>query len=238
MERLKKILETENKKTFLDVGTGGGNYIALINHLYNGFDKMIGIDVIEPAIKAANERNEDKRIEFKVMDALNMDFEDNLFDVVAFSNTLHHVTDLNPVFKEMNRVLKNDGMLIVSEMIKNDLDKRQKSHMLLHHFAAKIDRLRGEIHDETFTESEIKDKLTTFNNFSIDDSFIMEIERSKVNTKEEIDHILNIMDRVVSRVPEEHKSEIEKEKEEIKSYILENGYDSCPTLVNILKKVN
>ena len=70
MEKLKNYLETANKKTFLDIGTGAGNFIHFIKSMYDGFDTMIGIDVFERVIDMAKKNNQDERVTFEVMDKI------------------------------------------------------------------------------------------------------------------------------------------------------------------------
>jgi ubiquinone/menaquinone biosynthesis C-methylase UbiE len=236
MEQLKEYLIKENKKSLLDIGTGQGNYIGLINHLYDGFKSIIGIDVMERLIQFAKEHNKDERVTFELMDAYNMTFEDESFDVVAFSNSLHHIKDVDGLLKSISRVVKKDGFVIISEMINNDLDEMQKAHLLTHHFAAKIDRLNGDIHDDTFSDKEIINKLENSPYFTVEDSWKMEVERRTENSQEELDYLQNIIDRLLSRAPEEHKEELVEEGKAIKEYIKKYGYDGCTTFVCILRK--
>ena len=235
MEKLKNFLEQENKRTFIDIGTGVGNFINLIKHVYDGFDSIIGIDYFERAIEAANKNNKDKRIEFKLMDAYGMEYEDNSFDVVMLSNSLHHLEDIDKMLEVMKRVVKPDGFILISEMISNNLDKRQISHKMIHHFSAVLDTLKGEIHHETFTDEEIVNHLTKSNILTVKDKWFLDMPKQKANTKEEIDYLLNILDRVSSRIPE-GRDDLQEEKENIKNYIVENGYDNCPTLLTVLTK--
>lgn len=237
MEKLKEFLKTTNKKTFLDIGTGSGNFIYLIKSIYDQFDSIVGIDTFERAIEAAKKGfEEDKRISFQVMDAYNMKYPDNSFDVVVLSNSLHHLKDITLMLKEMKRVLKNDGYILINEMLANNLDSMQESHKMLHHFTAEIDRLNGEIHNETFTKEEIIEYLTTDTNLKVVESWDMNVARRNENTKEEFEYIFNILERITSRFPENKRDELNLKKENIKKYIKQNGYDGCTSLITILKK--
>lgn len=237
MERIKTFFEEQQKKTVLDIGTGAGNFIHFLNSVYPSFEKMVGIDLMERAIEAAKKHNKDERVQFQVMDANDMSFEDDSFDVVCLSNSLHHLSDIKRMFKEMKRVVKKDGFIIISEMVSNDLDAMQLSHLKVHHFAAKIDRLLGDTHEETFTKDEIVAILEEEAGLHVVDSWELNVPRKKENTKEELDWMLNIIDRLLSRIPEDtDKTPFEKEAEEIKKYIRENGYDGATTLFTILKK--
>ena len=106
---------TNGESVCLDIGTGGGEKV--LNN-YPKVKKIIGIDYSKEMIKTANinlekskRKNED--ISFFKMDINNMEFEDNVFDVV----TARH-TNLN--VKEIRRVLKPNGILIIEGVAKDD----------------------------------------------------------------------------------------------------------------------
>lgn len=236
MEELKQFLIEQNKKTFLDIGTGNGGFIAFIKSLYDGFESFVGIDVIDRFVKAASDHNSDERIQFKVMDATDMDYSDNSFDVVCLSNSLHHLDDISLMLKEMKRVVKKDGFILINEMVSNDLDEMQMSHLKLHHFSAKIDRLNGETHLETFTRDEILNALNADSELKIELSRYLDVPRRKENTKEEKEYIIRMIDLVFNRAPEKYIEDLSKEKDEITKYINEVGYDGATSLVVVLRK--
>ena len=236
METLKKYLEETNKKKFLDIGTGSGPFIHFLTSIYDGYDEFVGIDLHEKAIEAAEKNNKNERIKYLKMDAQKIDFEDESFDVVCISNSLHHLEQPVIVLREMARVLKKDGFILMKEMINEGLDENQKSHMFLHHLAAKIDRYNGDFHDVTYGRSKLKDILTRDGLFEIELAFDLEVERVTSNTEEELEYMYNILKRVTSRTPAEHVDEIEKEAEQLKKHIEKYGYDGATSLVVILKK--
>lgn len=236
MERLKQHLEDTNKKTFLDIGTGAGNFIQLLKNIYTEYDKMVGIDLFEKGIEMANNQNDDDKISFEVMDAYHMTYPERTFDVISLSNSLHHLKDIPSMLLEMKRVLKDDGFIIINEMISNNLDAMQESHKMMHHFAAEVDRITGEIHNDTFTDDEIKTHLMNGTNLIIEDSWFLNVPRRTETSQEELDHILMILERVSSRIPDDMLPVMDPKKEMIKNYIKEFGYDGCPSLVTILKK--
>ncbi|QVK20965.1 class I SAM-dependent methyltransferase [Mycoplasmatota bacterium] len=237
MDKLKEFLKESHKKLFLDVCTGQGDFMQFLKSIYNNFDKMIGIDIIHKTIKNADEKNEDNRIRFVEMSAEQMEYENNSFDIVCLSNSLHHLADIPKVLNEMKRVVKKGGYIIINEMLSNNLDAMQISHLKLHHFAAKIDRLLGDSHNETYTKDEIITRLKNGIDLSLYKSWVLEVPRRKENTKEELDWIHSVLDRLIERIPEYvEKEEYVKEAEEIKKYIKEHGYDGANSLLVILTK--
>lgn len=97
----------------LDAGCGAGRTTSYISE--NGCS-VVGADISAPLIKKAKDLYPD--IDFQVMDARNLDFEDNSFDVVFFSfngiDNLASLQERNRAISEMKRVLKPGGYLIYS----------------------------------------------------------------------------------------------------------------------------
>ena len=58
---------------------------------------------------------EDEHLDFKNIDAQNTGFKNESFDYVIASNMIHHIPYPIKFFKEMNRILKKDGKLIIFE---------------------------------------------------------------------------------------------------------------------------
>lgn len=52
----------------------------------------------------------------KYVDAVDMDFPDNSVDVIIASHTIHHFYNPARFFRECKRVLKDDGLILISEI--------------------------------------------------------------------------------------------------------------------------
>ena len=88
-------------------------------------DEDIGIEVgsgagfIKDFIKNKNlkltDLGNDKHLDFKNIDAQNTGFANESFDYVIASNMIHHIPYPMKFFKEMNRILKKKGRLIIFE---------------------------------------------------------------------------------------------------------------------------
>lgn len=111
------IPKEESKVLEVCVGTAA-NSIIIAENRKNA--QIVGIDLSEEMLALAEEKIEKKgikNINTTVMDATNMNFKDNYFDVVLISLVLHEV-DNNIRFKimeEAKRVLKNKGKIIIVE---------------------------------------------------------------------------------------------------------------------------
>ncbi|MCK5387812.1 MAG: methyltransferase domain-containing protein [Candidatus Izimaplasma sp.] len=236
MNKLKTFLMQKNDAKILDVGTGNGNFIRIIASLTNEFSEIIGIDLIEGAVEGCKKNFEDDRINFFTMDAMEMEFDDDSFDLVCLSNSLHHLEDVKKIMIEMERVLKPGGALVFCEMMSNNLNKRQKSHLLMHHYAAEVDRHRGRNHGLTFTNKRILEILQTESTLMIKDAWDLTYPRREDNSEEEIEWLFETIDRVKEGIIEpKKKGYFEKEADKVKKHIKKYGFDSATQLIVILK---
>ena len=103
----------------LDVGCGGG---ANINHFAQiaTDGKVFGIDYSPTSVKVSKEVNkkyiEEGIVEIRESSVSNLPFEDNTFDVVSGFEACYFWPDLISDLKEIRRVLKiNGALLLVNE---------------------------------------------------------------------------------------------------------------------------
>jgi ubiquinone/menaquinone biosynthesis C-methylase UbiE len=103
-------------KTVLDVGAGTGALCFLA--LERGAGKVVCADISEYMLGQCREKAtangiEEDRIEFKLLDAEALPFQDNSFDVVMTSMTLGLIPDQTKAISEMARVAKRGGNVAV-----------------------------------------------------------------------------------------------------------------------------
>ncbi len=209
----------------LDVATGGGEFIRVLMRLLQDCTKFVGIDSSDRQFEAAAKAFGEEPVSFETMDASNLTYDDESFDTVAISNSLHHLPDRDRVLAEMMRVLRPDGNFIVREMV-CDLDPTpsQQNHIDLHHWWAKIDMIRGIHHTETYTRDlldEIINALPLRNVESYPFTFPVE----DPHQPEMIEHLLSMIDPYVERIREHPDYPSLKEQgEQLKSRLSEHGY--------------
>ena len=113
---LNRLSDVSNKKV-LEIGCGYGDFA--ISLLKNPVSFVAGIDISDKYIDTANSMAINLNLtkstyEFKVMDAHNLKYPDNFFDIVVGNGIIHHL-DISRSLSEINRVLKPGGFAIFKE---------------------------------------------------------------------------------------------------------------------------
>ena len=104
-------LNVKNLKV-LDFGSGDG-WISF--QLAERGARVWGIDISEELIRRANSSNiYQGSVDFFVMAAEDLDFENDYFDLIVGSAILHH-TDIDRSLQEIKRVLKDNGRALFIE---------------------------------------------------------------------------------------------------------------------------
>jgi SAM-dependent methyltransferase len=131
-EHMTRYLSTENivrDKIVLDIASGSGYG----SHFMAKYAKKVyGVDVSEDAITYAREQYGAPNIEYRVGNGEKIPLEDNSVDVVITFETIEHIKDYLQFISEVKRVLKPDGIIIVSTP--NDLEFAEGNHFHLHEF--------------------------------------------------------------------------------------------------------
>ena len=103
-------------KTILDLGCGFG--FRTVGIAASGAAFILGIDTDDDRIREANGFARSKgidNVDFVHMNAEGLAFPDETFDVVVADEMIHHLENLPQVMQEMHRVLKYDGIVIISD---------------------------------------------------------------------------------------------------------------------------
>lgn len=95
----------------LDAGCGNG---YLTQTMAKTAKKVIGIDFTEKLIEKARDNNRHKNVKYLVGNLENLPFANEYFNTILCNMVLMDVENLDNVTKEITRVLKNNGILVVS----------------------------------------------------------------------------------------------------------------------------
>lgn len=156
MEKLINFFQEREVNSILDVGTGSGDFVAVLKNVFPKAE-ITGIDPNKDSLIEAGKKYPD--VTFSEMTSEKLEFEDNYFDLFSISMALHHLPDIQASLKEMQRVVKNGGWIIVNELFSDNLNPAQEVHKMFHHFRSGIDRLTGISHNETFKKEQILEMI-------------------------------------------------------------------------------
>jgi len=98
-------------KVVLDAACGvgyGTHYLA------GTAREVIGVDISAEALEHARNNYSTENVRFEQMDVADMRFADNSFDVVCSFETIEHLDDPEALVAQACRMLKKDGLFIVS----------------------------------------------------------------------------------------------------------------------------
>jgi ubiquinone/menaquinone biosynthesis C-methylase UbiE len=92
---------------YLDIGSGTGE---LIRHVKNKFNvDSYAVDYTDSLMELT-----DQAVDIVDLNNCNLPYEDNFFDGITFTEVIEHLEDHRKILKEVNRILKPGGVLVVS----------------------------------------------------------------------------------------------------------------------------
>jgi len=111
LHRYALCVELVKGKKVLDIASGEGYG----SHLLAGYaDHVSGVDLSEEAVHHAQVTYPKENLTFMQGSILDIPFPDSSFDVVVSFETLEHVSDHEQTMSEARRVLKTEGLLVIS----------------------------------------------------------------------------------------------------------------------------
>jgi len=102
----------------LEIGPGPGYFSTHVaNKLINGRLALLDIqqEMLDISKKRLDKRNV-KNVDYKLADGISLDFESNYFDRVFMVTVIGEVDNKDNYIKEIYRILKEDGILSISEL--------------------------------------------------------------------------------------------------------------------------
>ncbi len=155
---VRKKLGTISGGNILDVGTWDGDFIHTLMKTLKDYTSFTGIDISDDELKKARERFKNASVNFMEMNAETMTFQENRFDTVCASYTIHHLENIDTVLAEMYRVLKPGGYFIIQELYSDGAQTAaQLVDLDVHHLDVKADSLLGIPHFKALTRQKLRD---------------------------------------------------------------------------------
>ena len=131
----------KNGSRILDVGCWSGQLLRALNSERNNFH-YFGIDVNKDAIGYATKREPEGN--FKFASALDIPYKDKYFGIIILFDVLEHIPEKTELrcLKEIRRVIKDSGVLIISTPADNSFSKIfDPAYFLLEHRHYSKDKL-------------------------------------------------------------------------------------------------
>jgi len=176
---LKKVLnETPAGKTILDAGAGNGNKKIYCEHL-----NYLSQDIAEYKGTEVSNGLHTGKVDYSgldiVSDIIDIPIKDNSLDAILCVEVIEHVEDPLLVFKEFSRILKKDGLLVLSAPF-NSL-----THYAPYHYATGFSRYYYQKHlpNYGFEIKEITPNGNYFEYFAQETRRLNEVSEKYVNKK-------------------------------------------------------
>jgi len=111
-------LSLENK-SIIEAGCGAGYGLKLI---YKNFhpESLTGFDILPEELELARKRNIPAKL--LISDITNINLRSSTYDATFVLTVLHHVPDYSKALKEIHRILKPGGILLIDDLNKRAID--------------------------------------------------------------------------------------------------------------------
>lgn len=126
----------------IDVGCGPGFVLASAS----AAGQLVGVDVSEKMLETARERAQSARVVRAAVERL--PFSDETFNLAYCRSALHHVLDPEAMLREMVRVVRSGGRVVVNDSISSEDPRLAENHN-------RIERLRDPSHGRMLPPSEV-----------------------------------------------------------------------------------
>lgn len=108
------VLKSNRKLNIIDLGCGDGSLLKLLEENFININTF-GIDILPEVLQIKSFI----KGEIRIRNLKNTGFPNYFFDIVFCLDTLEHFENLEEPVKEIKRILKNNGLLIISVPTEN-----------------------------------------------------------------------------------------------------------------------
>jgi ubiquinone/menaquinone biosynthesis C-methylase UbiE len=150
----------------LEVGCGPGFFTVAAAELVGKSGRLYTLDINPAAVERVGQKVSGAgltNVKVRVANASSTGLPDASVDVVFFFGIVHSLKDLDPILKEMHRILKNNGVLSAqrSSWSERDLLNRFTKHRLFHFIGKerriyRFENISGQVNDGAHKEQRIE----------------------------------------------------------------------------------
>tara|TARA_B110000263_G_scaffold248187_1_gene262526 strand:+ start:13 stop:750 length:738 start_codon:yes stop_codon:yes gene_type:complete len=116
-----KSMENKNYVSSLDVACGTGDFSFSLSSV-NSMETVVGLDFVKPMLQIAINKpiaQKKNNLSFILGDALVLPFKNKSFDTVTTGFAMRNYENAETAIKEMSRILKPNGSMIILDMLPN-----------------------------------------------------------------------------------------------------------------------
>jgi 2-polyprenyl-3-methyl-5-hydroxy-6-metoxy-1,4-benzoquinol methylase len=220
----------------LDVATQEGGFVQILMDNLKAYTEIVGIDTSEQAIETARSTIGQAGVRFLVMDAEQVGFEDESFDTVTISASLHHLSNIRQVLKEMSRVLKPGGHFFLAEMHRDGQTEAELTTVYLHQWVAEVDSALGRLHNRTLARQEFVDSIAGLGLSSVDLYDLADTDSDPMD-EARIEHLEGLIDRTIQQADGTNRyRELRQRGEALRRRLHEVGSRREPVLIVVAEK--
>lgn len=162
----------DKEAEILEIGVGTGN---LANRFLSEGFHITGLDQSREMLNVAKEKF--PKLKLRLGEFLKIPFENSTFDIIVSTYAFHHLNDEEKgvAIKEMLRVLKNNGRIIIGDLMYQS--EKEKQEIMINLTRKQIDEIEDEYYSNIeLLQSEFRKYGKSVNVFQIDEfNFIVDV---------------------------------------------------------------
>jgi ubiquinone/menaquinone biosynthesis C-methylase UbiE len=118
LPQLVSLFQLQKGARILDVGAGTGGIIPYLLEAIGPEGSIWAVDFAEEMVKSGRKKfQKESRVIFEVASVEDLPYKDRFFDQIVCFGAFPHFADKGKALKEMNRVLKSQGTLIIAHAL-------------------------------------------------------------------------------------------------------------------------